>query len=458
MKKVFTLLLALIALTASAQTSMHVYSKSSGHSIYYVSNIDSITFIDDQAGAAGEGTLESPYNVAGALKAGSQLTDQATLDTVYVKGYVARLQSAPLTQYGNASYYLSDSKDITNRFYIYRGYSLGGLPFASDDELKLGDEVVVCGQLIKYNDKTVELLNSYICSINGQTFVDLREGDGTLESPFNAIAAAAYARSFGADTPSDQAVYIKGKVASIGDPFSTTYGNSTFYISDDGTMSNTFYAYRVLYLGNQKFKEGNTQIKEGDEVILYGKVINYRGTHPETVQGEAYLYSLNGVTEGTSEQPSTGGFDINFKAGQGNWIVKDATPLPIGLNYVWQQTTQYGMKASAYVNGTHYATDSWLVSPAFNLTANGMLTFSQTQRYGSGNDLHVMMSTTYNGGDIDPTQWTELTVDQWPDGSSWAFITSTAPVAAGSNIRIAFRYTSSSSAAATWEIESANVK
>lgn len=302
MKKVFTLLLALIALTASAQTSMHIYMGSS-HYIYETEQIDSIIFIDNLANPLGDGTLESPYNVAAALKAGSELNEGQTIDSVYVKGYVVKLQSAPLTQYGNASYQLSDSRKVTNRLYIYRGYSLGGLPFATDDELKLGDEAVVCGQLSKYSDGTVELIDSYLYSINGQTYVDLREGDGTLESPFNAIAAAAYARSFGADTPSDQAVYIKGKVASIGDPFSTTYGNSTFYISDDGTMSNTFYAYRVLYLGNQKFKEGNTQIKEGDEVILYGKVINYRGTYPETAQGECYLYSLNGVTEENVPDP-----------------------------------------------------------------------------------------------------------------------------------------------------------
>ena len=457
MKKVFTLLLTLIALTASAQTSMHIYMGSS-HYIYETEQIDSIIFIDNLANPLGDGTLESPYNVAGVLKAGSQLADLDTLESVYVKGYVIRLQSAPLTQYGNASYYLSDSKEVTNRFYVYRGYSLGNQPFATDDELELGDEVVVCGQLINYEGETVELTGSFIYSINGESYVDLRKGDGTLENPFNTVAAAAYARSFGTDTPSDQAVYIKGKVASISEPFSINYGNSTFYISDDGTMNNAFYVYRTLYLGNRKFKEGDTQIQEGDEVILYGKVINWRGTIPETIQGETFLYSLNEMTEGTSELPSTNSLDINFKAGQGDWVIKNATALPSGLNYVWQQTTQYGMKASAYVSGTRYATDSWLISPAINLSANGTLTFSQTQRYGSGNDLHVMMSTTYDGGDIDPTQWTELNVDQWPDGSSWTFITSKAPVAAGNNIRIAFRYTSSTSAAATWEIESANVK
>ena len=39
----------------------------------------------------------------------------------------------------------------------------------------------------------------------------------------------------------------------------------------------------------------------GDEVVVYGKITNYQGTTPETVQGETYLYSLNGVTDGIDE-------------------------------------------------------------------------------------------------------------------------------------------------------------
>ncbi|MBO4827820.1 MAG: choice-of-anchor J domain-containing protein [Prevotella sp.] len=68
------------------------------------------------------------------------------------------------------------------------------------------------------------------------------------------------------------------------------------------------------------------------------------------------------------------------------------------------------------------------------------------------------MSTSYKGGAVDPTKWTELTLDQWPDGSSWDFVTSKATISAGSNIRIAFRYTSDSKDAATWEIKAASIK
>ncbi|MBO4485580.1 MAG: hypothetical protein J5734_00425 [Prevotella sp.] len=123
-------------------------------------------------------------------------------------------------------------------------------------------------------------------------------GDGTLENPFNVAAALEYVNNLGADEESPTNVYIKGKVVTVTEEYTTSYGNGTYYISDDGTNKNQFYVYRALYLGNKNFANGNTQIQEGDEVIICGKVVNFKGTTPETVQKKAFLYSLNGVTAG----------------------------------------------------------------------------------------------------------------------------------------------------------------
>ena len=124
------------------------------------------------------------------------------------------------------------------------------------------------------------------------------QGDGTKENPYNALGAAAYATSLGADVNSPADVYIKGKVASIEEAYGSQYGNGSFTISEDGTTANSFKVWRALYLGNKKYTDGQTAIKVGDEVIVYGKVVNFKGNTPETVQGQAFLYSLNGVTEG----------------------------------------------------------------------------------------------------------------------------------------------------------------
>ena len=82
-----------------------------------------------------------------------------------------------------------------------------------------------------------------------------------------------------------------------------TYGNASFYISDDGAEKNEFYCFRILYLGNTKFAEGQTDIRAGDDVVICGKLMNYKGNTPETVAGKAYLYSLKSSSGGGGGTP-----------------------------------------------------------------------------------------------------------------------------------------------------------
>lgn len=149
---------------------------------------------------------------------------------------------------------------------------------------------------------------------NGSTEIEGAEGDGSLANPFNAIAATNAAKELGSGNVSEQMYYIKGKVVSIATDKNGnvlnfdqgTYGNASFYISDDGTSTNQFYCYRVLYLGNKKWTQGAGDIlKEGDEVIVCAKITMYNTT-PETQQNEGFLYSLNGKSEGGAPQEDTG--------------------------------------------------------------------------------------------------------------------------------------------------------
>ena len=292
-----TVILALTAtVIAQAQTSMHIYTDGH-HYIYYTSQTDSIVFIDDQAGAAGNGTLQQPYNVAGALKAGFTLADDEKTDSVYVKGLVCRIDE--ITSGGTATYYLTDTKPVTNRIQVYRSNGLANEPFTKADDLKLGDTLIVKGILSKYKGIVELTAGGYIYSLNGKTEKDTPTytGEGTLNSPFTCLDALTFTSNLPADTKSTDAYYIKGKVASIREPFGTQYGNATFYISDDGTTKNQFYCYRVLYLENKKFAAGNAPLQVGDEVVICGKVVNYRGTTPETAANETYIYSINGNTQ-----------------------------------------------------------------------------------------------------------------------------------------------------------------
>lgn len=253
-----------------------------------------------KADPTGSGTIESPFNVSAAhdfIDAGEGLDND-----VYVEGTIVSVKEIDTGNFGNATYYISDDGTSSNQLEVYRGMSLGNKKFKASDEIKAGDKVVVCGRLVNYGGNTHEFTQgNYIYKLNGEEYKEEAgeaKGSGTQADPYNAAGAIQYINTLAADATSPKDVYIKGKIASIANngEFSAQFGNATFYISDDGTDKGTFYVFRTLYLGNRKWQAGDTQIKVGDDVIICGKVVNYKGNTPETSANESYIYSLNGKT------------------------------------------------------------------------------------------------------------------------------------------------------------------
>ena len=112
-------------------------------------------------------TPETAYTVAKALEL---ITAGEGLDTkVYVKGTISTLDNIS-TQYGNATYNISDDGTTTNELIVYRGYYLGGEKFTAGDEIEVGDEVIVYGKLVLYNNTTPEInTGSSLYSVNNVT-------------------------------------------------------------------------------------------------------------------------------------------------------------------------------------------------------------------------------------------------------------------------------------------------
>lgn len=455
-----------------------------------------------QPGAKGEkprgsGTLEDPYTVGGAVEYISGLAaDAATTENVYIKGKISSINEEFSAQYGNGTFYITDDSGAT--FYVFRTMYLGNAKWtANDTQIKTGDEVVICGQVVNYKGNTPETVanKSYIYSLNGETRgsgggngTGTPSGTGTLADPYNAAGVNAYINTFADNAQSDKDVYVKGKISKIANNGEFgSYGNATFYITDDGSTSGEdFYCYRVLYLDKKDWKDGDTQIKVGDEVIICGKVTKYvssYGTTPETVQKEAYIYSLNGTTgSGSSSGGEQGGsgttpgndgsgneggsqggtqteektlFSQAFKTdGQGNFTIEDKT-LPEGLSYVWKYDDRYGMKASAYVSQKNYAAESWLISPLIDLTSatKPVLTFRHAMNYFSSVEKSKEEATLWVR--IEGGEWTQLTITAYP-AMDFKFVDSgeiNLLNYIGKKIQIAFKYKSTEDKAGTWEVD-----
>ncbi len=127
------------------------------------------------------------------------------------------------------------------------------------------------------------------------------KGDGTLENPFNVAGILALTKALPADTNSDREYYFKGIISDDPNVDTGSYGNATFNISDDGKAANTFMVYRGYSFNREKFTSADV-IKKGDEVVICGYVVNYKGNTPETATGKAYLVSVNGKG-GDGDQP-----------------------------------------------------------------------------------------------------------------------------------------------------------
>mgnify|MGYP002623485522 CR=1 FL=1 len=274
----------------------------------------------------GDGSKENPFTIAGVIAFVEDLgADVNSPEKVYVKGKVSAISEAFSAQYGNGSFTISDDgTTAADQFTAYRVLYLGNRKWKEGDtQIKVGDDVILFGNVVNYKGNTPETQqnNAFLFSLNGKDEggdeiggeTGEPEGSGTLEDPFNVAAAidAVKDLTWTSNDTYDKVgpFYVKGKVGSVKEEFSAQYGNGTFTVVDEG-FGGEFTAYRVLYLGNKKWKEGDAQIKEGDEVIVYAELMNYRNNTPETVSNSGYLYSLNGTTEGGNDNPNPPAGDV----------------------------------------------------------------------------------------------------------------------------------------------------
>lgn len=128
-------------------------------------------------------------------------------------------------------------------------------------------------------------------------------GTGTAADPFNVAGVVKYIDEGGS---AETEVYVKGKVVSVVQgSFDASYGSLKYYISEDGTPTNQFYVFNGYAGPNRTKFSGENALKQGDEVVICGKVDSYNGTK-EFLVGN-YIVSLNGVGGTTTpDTPTTG--------------------------------------------------------------------------------------------------------------------------------------------------------
>ncbi|MBQ7180930.1 MAG: hypothetical protein IJR87_06515 [Bacteroidaceae bacterium] len=208
-----------------------------------------------QTPSEGAGTAEKPYSVAEALQIINAGT--YTKDKVYVSGIVSKIDEIS-EQYGNATYYISDDGKTDTQLEVYRGYGLGGEKFQSEDDLMVGDKVIVLGALTLYNTTPEITTGSQLYSINGETAGGGSQGGGSEGSSITfsekgysnaqdfdgqsitvGDAMLAWSKGSGSTTPK---YYTTGAAMRL-------YGGNTLTISSQKTISKVEFTYGEDYNG-----------------------------------------------------------------------------------------------------------------------------------------------------------------------------------------------------------------
>lgn len=236
----------------------------------------------------GEGTEANPYSVADALYLIAN--QMATTENVYVAGTISEITEVSPT-YGNATYNIKDA-DADNSLLVFRGKYLGEEKFTAENQIEVGDMVVVCGVLKDHNGTPEFNTGNYLAKLSVNV----------------SVSAAGYAT-----------LYYGGRSLMV----PTGVEATTYNIADDVlTVSKTY--------------GSGTVIPAATAVLLQAS----EGQYAFDVTAEAGEADANNVLKGTDAAEETTGGTVYYAFQNGSK----------GYGFYWMAAN-----GAAFTNGAHKA-------------------------------------------------------------------------------------------------------
>lgn len=293
-------------------------------------------------------------------------------------------------------------------------------------------------------------------------------GTGTKEDPYNVATA---------QMKQDGSVawvqgYIVGVMETNVDPFTANFA-APFSTSSNLMIADTPDEQKakncvIVQLPFGAIRTALNLVDHADNlkqpVILQGTLTSYfSAAGLKEVSAGVFKGEEIGEEEGGEGETPEGNliFEEKFTANEGDFTIKNVT-LPEGSSYVWKweqyQTNPPYMKASAYVGGSNKASESWLISPAINLSdaTKATLVFKHAHKFAADHTKELTLWATEAGKEA----WEQLTIPNYSSGESWTMVSSgniDLAKYAGKDMQFAFKYVSSTEAAPTWEVNDVQV-
>lgn len=183
---------------------------------------------------------------------------------------------------------------LTNTYNLAVKYSSDDSDVAAIDATTGEITLVMAGKAnitaeFEGNDEYEAAKVSYELTVKDVPSVDLKN------TPETAYTVAKALELINAGEGLEANVYVKGQITNIQDVDTGDFGNATYTISDDATAANALLIYRGYYYDKGKFTSKD-QIKVGDVVVVYGKLVKFNEKF-EMNSGN-HIYSINGVVSG----------------------------------------------------------------------------------------------------------------------------------------------------------------
>ncbi len=217
------------------------------------------------------------------------------------------------------------------------------------------------------------------------------------------------------------------------------------FVSDDEDLSDGSAALNIT--------QGN---EEASFTNLMGLTTYYFEIYPYTNGGPSVDYKTDGTAPATNA--TTADIEI-IEFIDFNTDFEDWSTISVTGSEVWENDNTFGLDntpcaaMSGYSGGANENED-WLVSPPmnFDLFEGETLEFWTATNY-DGPTLEIKVSNEYSGGDPNSAQWDDLAATLSTGSWEW---TSSGQIDLSDytgSVYVAFKYTSTTSGAATWEVD-----
>ena len=329
-----------------------------------------LTVIDSYA----PGTQNNPYTVAQAI------ANTPSSGDVYIQGIVSSFYNTSIVGDGsNYRYYISDDGTTTTQLLVYKGKGLNQTTFSNVSDLLVGDEVVIYGSLVTFQNAPEVASGNYLYSWN-RPAADVEAptfspAAGTFTTTQNVTMSSA---TSGADiyyttdgtTPDANSTLYDGNAISVST--TTTFKAIAYYAGENSTVTTATYHFCSPTAAYTVAQALNFVEYPANNIYVHGIV----STAPTSLSSGTLTYKISDDGTTTSELEVYKGKDLNDANFTSADDIQVGDIVTVSGNVIIYNNTKEFAQGNYLVSFERPAVPYDLTVSALNSNVNGIFVFN----------------------------------------------------------------------------------